>query len=344
MSDRGQWDSDFVQYSPGDIVEFQGQKYKNIQSHRSQPDWPPNATPALWEDIGDSYGGGAAQPPQYAPQYQQPQQPEQQPPPPDKWQSAPTAPDSGYTADNGVQVQEQDTKKKWYDLDDNKKDALLAGGLALGLGALAGGAYYAHEKHKKDGEEAKAQAWEIQNWMIAARQRTEEYLRNGPRAPTTWVYSEFLDRPEIRTALILGGEEDGETWNIARAPHIGGLQPGKARPGVGAYFGFGHEAIHVNQYEVLIGDPRAVRWVPMSGTFSFDNLGARAVEGGREDDGTPLVIARARAKERSGIFGIGGGGEEGLFPGKASPKLSGAYVTVGDKEVKVEDYEVLCYA
>lgn len=80
--------------------------------------------------------------------------------------------------------------------------------------------YYAHGKHKKEGEEAKAQAWEIQNWMIAARQRTEEYLRLGPRAPTTWVYSEFLDRPEIRSALLLGGEEDGQSWNIARAPHI----------------------------------------------------------------------------------------------------------------------------
>lgn len=96
----------------------------------------------------------------------------------------------------------------------------LAGGLALGLGALAGGVYYAHEKHKKGGEEEKAQAWELQNWMVAARQRTEEFLQSGPRAPVTWVYSEYLDRPEIRNSLILGGEQDGQTWYIARAPHI----------------------------------------------------------------------------------------------------------------------------
>ena len=144
-------------------------------------------------------------------------------------------------------------------------------------------------------------------------------------------------------------------------------EPGKARPGVGAFFGFGHEAIHVKQYEVLVGDSRGTRWVPASGTFSFDRLGAHPVEGGREDDGTPLVIARGHAKERSGVLGIGGGGQEGLFPGKASPKLNGAYVTAGDKEVKVEvrfhstfhlclahvsflvnlplqDYEVLCFA
>lgn len=76
--------------------------------------------------------------------------------------------------------------------------------------------------------------------------------------------------------------------------------------------------------------------MPCSGRFSFESLGARAVDGGHEDDGTPLAIARAHAKERSGLLGIGGGGASGLFPGKASPKLDGAYVTVGDKEVKVE--------
>lgn len=64
----------------------------------------------------------------------------------------------------------------------------LAGGLAAGLAALAGGAYYAHEKHKKSGEEEKAQAWDIQNWMLAARQRTDDFLRSGPRSPATWVY------------------------------------------------------------------------------------------------------------------------------------------------------------
>ena len=60
------------------------------------------------------------------------------------------------------------------------------------------------------------------------------------------------------------------------------------------------------------------------------------MEGGHEDEGTPLAIARAKAKEHSGIMGIGSGGKKGVFPGKASPKLSGAYVTVGDKEVGVD--------
>jgi hypothetical protein len=79
----------------------------------------------------------------------------------------------------------------------------------------------------------------------------------------------------------------------------------------------------------------------MSGRFSFDAAGGRTVEGGKEDDGTPLAIARGKAKEHSGVFGVGGGGQKGLFPGKASPKLNGAYVTVGDKEVEVKVSEMV---
>lgn len=111
---------------------------------------------------------------------------------------------------------------------------------------------------------------------------------------------------------------------------------GKCRAGVGAIVGFGHEAIHVKKFEALLGDQRAVRWVPYSGRLNIRDLGGRPVEGGREDDGTVLVIARAHAQHSSGLFGLGGGGQSGTFPGKASEKLKGAYVTVGDKEVEVD--------
>lgn len=66
--------------------------------------------------------------------------------------------------------------------------------------------------------------------MVAARQRTEDFLRQGPRAPVTWVYSEYLDRPELRNNLVLGGEEAGQTWYIARAPHIVSFVPFLSKP------------------------------------------------------------------------------------------------------------------
>ena len=98
--------------------------------------------------------------------------------------------------------------------------AQIGGGLAFGLAALAGGGYYAHEKHKENEEGEKAQAWDIQNWIVAARERTKEFLNTGPRGPVTWVFSEFFtDDPQLRNDLYQAGEENGQPLFICRAPH-----------------------------------------------------------------------------------------------------------------------------
>ena len=80
--------------------------------------------------------------------------------------------------------------------------------------------------------------------------------------------------------------------------------------------------------------PQSVRWADMSGSFSDKYLHpSQIVKGCHEDDGTELAIARAMAREHMHI---------GLFTemhiqlGKASSKLSGAYVMAGKKEVEVE--------
>jgi hypothetical protein len=49
-----------VQYNLGDKVEYHGKQYNIIQPHRSQGDWAPDKTPALWgvvpyHDCGDDY-------------------------------------------------------------------------------------------------------------------------------------------------------------------------------------------------------------------------------------------------------------------------------------------------
>lgn len=87
-----------------------------------------------------------------------------------------------------------------------------------------------------------------------------------------------------------------------------------------------------------------------SGKLDVNSLGSHPVEGGHEDNGSPLYIARAKTKRGN------------IYPGKASSVLKGAYVTEGDDEVGVnvsfgdplwrgsilthsiqQDYEVLCY-
>jgi hypothetical protein len=54
----------------------------------------------------------------------------------------------------------------------------------------------------------------------------------------------------------------------------------------------------------------ALRWVPAHGKLNIASLGFKPVEGGREDDGSPLYVAQALYK------GV-------VHPGKASEKLDG---------------------
>jgi chitodextrinase len=43
-----------VAYNPGDLALYQGSTWRNIQAHRSQSDWTPERTPALWVKVAAS--------------------------------------------------------------------------------------------------------------------------------------------------------------------------------------------------------------------------------------------------------------------------------------------------
>ena len=51
-------------------------------------------------------------------------------------------------------------------------------------------------------------------WLRDARQRTDEFFQDGPRAPTTWVLTSGHKVPDY---AIEAGEEDGNTLYVARA-------------------------------------------------------------------------------------------------------------------------------
>lgn len=74
----------------------------------------------------------------------------------------------------------------------------------------------------------------------------------------------------------------------------------------------GYSLLQVPTYEVLLGDPRAVRWVNFRGHLDLQELGARPVEAGREANGTPLYIAQGHLNNS-------------IHPGKISEKLHSAY-------------------
>lgn len=294
-----------TQYNLNDVVEYEGHRYKIIQPHRSQGDWTPPVTPALWGRLQDGAHGhqqpsGQQQPYQAPPQYQDGQhsnnQAQQQP-------AKPAEPAKEH--------------EHWYE---DKKKLGVAGGLLAGAGLLAGGvAAYKHHEHKKSREE----------YLEDAKARAALYNSKGPSGPATWV---LTSGKVIPAGAIEIGKEHSWTIYIARAHHKESLTPGKCSDAFkkGAVIGYGHDEIHFDTYEVLVGDMRALEWIQVNGKLNINALGRRPVEGGYDSDETPLFIAKAFHKDA-------------WHPGKCSEKLDAAFIPYGDDEVEAKSYQVLCY-
>ncbi|PPQ70209.1 hypothetical protein CVT26_014466 [Gymnopilus dilepis] len=306
-------------YNYGDIVRYEGHRYKIVQPHTSQSDWTPPATPALWGRLSDEDHNGEGDN-KYQPSYQQQQsyQPPQQQQPPQYGQQQQFGED-----------QKSEQEQHWYQKDDTKKAMEIGGGILGGAALLAGGmlAYKKHEEHK---DQDRADGWARGNWIQEAKARTEQYHRNGTDEPCLWVFTQGKQIP--KGAILVGREK---SWNlyICRAFYDGGLQLGKASDAFkkGGVLGYKNEEIHVDEFEVLIGDMNRLKWVPVSGRINVASLGYRPVEAGRENDGTPLYIVEAPHKDA-------------VHPGKTSEKLDGAYIPYDGKEKHVREYRVLCYA
>ncbi|KAF8684083.1 hypothetical protein RHS04_01671 [Rhizoctonia solani] len=297
-----------VDYNIGDSVEYQGATYRIIQPHFSQGDWTPDVTPALW---GREYGAAPTQPPQQS--YNQPP-PEQRP-----WDQH---------DQTKVEFGEEEKQKNWYDLDPERRKQLEASGLLAGA-ALLGGGFLAYKKHKENEEDKKALAWGLQNWMTDAQRRSQSFYQGGYSGKPTWVLTKGNRIPQ--GAFQAGQESDGTPLYVGRTFFEGGIHPGKVSPNFqkGCIIGYGGDEIEVEDYEILIADPRSVHWAEASGTCNPQYLGAQPVEGGREQNG-PLYIVQAPYKE-------------GTHPGKTGPHLQGADITYGGKEKIVNNYRILVY-
>ncbi|KAG1751615.1 carbohydrate-binding module family 12 protein [Suillus paluster] len=318
-----------TQYYDGSVVLYEGVQYKIIQPHRSQGDWTPPATPALW---GRMEGGGGHRRPHHetsgqwsedcksqpcSPSYDQPQQQQQvegcggdrrphhetsgqwsedrksQPCTPSHEQPQQQQQQPYQAPQGGFQPAREEGQKHWYDIDDRKKEELkIGGGVLAGVGALAAGVY-AYNNHGKNQEEKKAHVWSQNNWLRDAEQRTKAFRSGNYPGPVAWVLNEGKSIPRD---AIEGGFERGAPLYICRAYHEGGLMIGKACSVFkkGAVIGYKKEEIHLDRYEILVGDSRAVRWVNFSGQFNVAALnGVRLVEGGREPGGALQYIAQA---------------------------------------------------
>jgi len=298
-----------TQYDYGAVVEYENNTYKIIQPHFSQVDWTPDITPALWGLVHRGYRSDRE-----AEENDSSKQ----------WNEHKT---------QQVEISHEDRQKKWYDLDDKKKKEVEIGGGLLAGALLLGGGFAAYKHHQKAEEDKKADAWALQNWIHEAQQTTEAYHKNGSQSPVTWV---LTHGKRIPPGAIKGGNDQGHTLYIARAFQDGGVIPGKASDWFqkGAVIGYEEKEIQLDTYEILVGNNNKVKWVTVKGSLKVDSLGATPVDGGKENDGTPLYIARAPYGESDPID---------VHPGKVSEKLGGTLIPYGGTEKKVDEYSVLCY-
>jgi hypothetical protein len=305
-------------YNYDDVVQYEGHRYKIIQPHRSQSDWTPPCTPALWGRLSDedhNYGGDCKeqqpyheQQPQHHEQHQQGQHDQQ--------------------SQNQQKNDNPEEKKHWYEDEKTKKQLEIGGGVLAGAAVLAGG-LFAYKKHQEHKEEDKADAWASNNWIEEAKARRENFQRNGSHEPATWILTHDQSIPE---GAILVGKEHSWSLYICRAPHEGGMYLGKASEAFknGGVLGYHNKEVSVKEYEVLVGDMSRLQWVPCSGKINVATLGYQPIEGGRDADGNVLYVVEAPHKDA-------------VHPGCASEHKEGAFIPYDGKEVHIRDYRVLCY-
>lgn len=314
-----QWEPG-TQYDYDAVVVYENVAYKIIQPHRSQGDWIPPQTPALWGRMQDQScaggGGGGGHhhghhegQQNWDQQGQQPQQPQQSQP---QYGGAPAS----------AQPTEEERKTNWLDLSDERKKQLeIGGGLVAGLGLLGGG-LAAFQAHKKNQEEHKADAWALSNWLQDAQARAAQFRPDRPSGPYTWLLTHGKNFPP--GAIEGGREKNGNVLYIARVFHEGGVHIGKAGEHLrlGAVIGYGGKEVEVDTYEILLGDTSRVKWVARSDQSFSPQI---TVQGGKEADGTVLYVAQAYY-------------EGGTHPGKYSDKMKGACIAYGSSEKVIKDH------
>lgn len=86
----------------------------------------------------------------------------------------------------------------------------------------------------------------------------------------------------------------------------------------GAEIGRQHKSHALNEYEILLGDQRAVRWVEADGVPNPHNLGARHVDAGVDMHGHEIFVVQVRHND-------------GIHPARANSGSSGMFDPFGPR-------------
>lgn len=125
-------------------------------------------------------------------------------------------------------------------------------------------------------------------------------------------------------AVVAGHDTDHAVIYVARAMHEGEMLPAKAIPSKGCcYVCYGGYEINKPMHEVLTG--YGYVWVKPH----HHTIPPNAVSTGRSRNGEPLFVGR-------------GHHHGSLTPGLVSVSHRCLYIPYGGREIRIDDYEVLC--
>ncbi|CAG7719322.1 unnamed protein product [Allacma fusca] len=140
--------------------------------------------------------------------------------------------------------------------------------------------------------------------------------------PVQWIHCSNGNYPHN---AIEAGHDSGARLLVARAYFNGALIPGKLHAGhTSCYVAWNGQEHPVPNYEVLVAQPGALRWVPSTGGY----LLANAVLGGHSENGEQLLVGRAYHAGTT-------------VPGKVHPSHRVCYIPYGGQEIPVSHYDVL---
>ncbi|WWC72541.1 uncharacterized protein I206_106503 [Kwoniella pini CBS 10737] len=193
-------------------------------------------------------------------------------------------------------------------------------------------------------EELKKKLWSdwsndhnASDWIKIAKERREFYDKEskGVKPLFMWKLVEKGQRLP-NDALPIGHEQDGAVLYAARAWWEGGIHLGKAGHHLisGASISYGGAEMVLDTYEVLCGpinEPYLVKWMTYRHGEVAAVQGWQPIEGGREKDGTALLLAK-------------GDYENGQHPGKCLINDDHACVGYGGGELWVRPFSLLAYA
>ncbi|WRT70656.1 uncharacterized protein IL334_007654 [Kwoniella shivajii] len=202
---------------------------------------------------------------------------------------------------------------------------------------------WAYSENAKE-EELKKKLWkdwsddhDAKDWAKIAKERKDFYEKEskGVKPLFTWKLVEKGQRLPS-DALPIGHEQDGAVLYAARSWWEGGIHLGKAGHHLnsGASISYGGAEITLDTYEILCGpinEPYLVKWMSYRHGEVATVQGWQPIEGGREKDGTALLLAK-------------GDYENGQHPGKCLINDDHACVGYGGGELWVRPFSILAYA